>query len=704
MGQVRDIQTRLRHVRTCFVEKVKQARKLIYTDGRPINGVHVERLLKETSSVPTENVFVERLGITDFDFSKLLVVDFLHEFELGVWKTLFKHLIRVLYACPNGADKVSELDARLCQVSTFGVSTIRRFANNASEMKKLAARDFEDLLQCAIPAFEGLLPNEHDVRLMKLLYRLGEWHALAKLRMHTDETLESLASCTPLVGTLMREFRDKSCSQFQTVELPSEQQARSRRQAQIAAQYPTDSASRKPQATERKIRTLNLFTYKFHAMADYIHAIPWFGTIDSYSTQLGELAHRLVKRLYGLTNKREPEGQIGRRYKRAQLLSKARIAKERANLKGKGRAVEVATPSGVREEMAHAHQVGFGYGERPEDLIIPLQAHHFMSSRRDHPVDLTPFLQQEPLDPSKKDFLPKLEDHLLGRLRGIPFDGDYEFTDKEWQLVVIMNERIYSVKTLRINYTTYDVRRDQDVINPSTDHCTVLLNSPETQHNAHCYWYAQVLGIFHADIIHLDTAMGSVKSKERMEFLWVRWLGIEPDYRFGSKAARLPKVGFIPENDDFAFGFLDPLHVIRACHLIPDFVRGQTNELLGTSLPTAARKAGESSDWWNYYVMIFVDRDMFMRYRGGGVGHIDLQSSEDYGVSPGSEDEDGSDKLVMVAGGQSNPDDEEQLDSEEFDSDDDSEAAEHNWLLDYLDPSHQYDSSDDLNESESSSE
>jgi hypothetical protein len=30
---------------------------------------------------------------------------------------------------------------------TFGSSTIRRFANNASEMKKLAARDFEDLLQ-----------------------------------------------------------------------------------------------------------------------------------------------------------------------------------------------------------------------------------------------------------------------------------------------------------------------------------------------------------------------------------------------------------------------------------------------------------------------------------------------------------------------------------------------------------------------------
>jgi hypothetical protein len=33
------------------------------------------------------------------------------------------------------------------QVPTFGRDTIRKFSNNASEMKKLAARDFEDLLQ-----------------------------------------------------------------------------------------------------------------------------------------------------------------------------------------------------------------------------------------------------------------------------------------------------------------------------------------------------------------------------------------------------------------------------------------------------------------------------------------------------------------------------------------------------------------------------
>lgn len=36
-------------------------------------------------------------------------------------------------------------------IPTFGRSTIRRFVNNVSEMKKLAARDFEDILQvCSV--------------------------------------------------------------------------------------------------------------------------------------------------------------------------------------------------------------------------------------------------------------------------------------------------------------------------------------------------------------------------------------------------------------------------------------------------------------------------------------------------------------------------------------------------------------------------
>ena len=95
----------------------------------------------------------------------MLVVDLLHEFEFGVWKALFTHLIRILHAAAPHGGLVADLDrwyvnctvsyqglinsvtTRFRAMPTFGSSTIRRFATNASEMKKLAARDFEDLLQ-----------------------------------------------------------------------------------------------------------------------------------------------------------------------------------------------------------------------------------------------------------------------------------------------------------------------------------------------------------------------------------------------------------------------------------------------------------------------------------------------------------------------------------------------------------------------------
>lgn len=83
----------------------------------------------------------------------MLVVDFLHEFELGVWKSLFTHLVRILYAAAPGGTQISLLNERYQKIPTFGISTIRSFANNASDMKKLAARDFENLLQVSSQFF-----------------------------------------------------------------------------------------------------------------------------------------------------------------------------------------------------------------------------------------------------------------------------------------------------------------------------------------------------------------------------------------------------------------------------------------------------------------------------------------------------------------------------------------------------------------------
>ena len=81
--------------------------------------------------------------------------------ELGIWKALFTHLICILSASEVGDILVNELDHRYRMVPTFGGNTIRKFASNTSEMKRMAACDFEDVLQVSLPphffAFEFLL-------------------------------------------------------------------------------------------------------------------------------------------------------------------------------------------------------------------------------------------------------------------------------------------------------------------------------------------------------------------------------------------------------------------------------------------------------------------------------------------------------------------------------------------------------------------
>jgi hypothetical protein len=103
---------------------------------------------------------------------------------------------------------------------------------------------------------------------LRLLYKTAEWHALAKLRLHTDSTLDLLEVVTREFGRLMRKFRDKTSDKFDTMELPQE------------------AGARKGGAHSSKKKKLNLNTYKFHALGDYVATIRLFGTTDSYSTQL----------------------------------------------------------------------------------------------------------------------------------------------------------------------------------------------------------------------------------------------------------------------------------------------------------------------------------------------------------------------------------------------------------------------------------
>jgi hypothetical protein len=162
---------------------------------------------------------------------------------------------------------------------------------------------------------------------------------------------------------------------------------------------------------------------------------------------------------------------------------------------------------------------------------------------------------------------------LLGRVLGHDYDGDEAtFSDDEINSIRIINSRIYSAKVLRVNFTTYDMCRDQDSMNLRT-WCDMMVVSPETTEGAHPFWYAHVLGVFHANVLHVGP-LAHNRSVQRMEFLWVHWFGIVPGYRSGSHAAQLPKIGFVPETDDSVFGFLDPSLVLCGCHLVPAFADG----------------------------------------------------------------------------------------------------------------------------------
>lgn len=81
-----------------------------------------------------------------------------------------------------------------------------------------------------LPAVDGLLPEPHNSKLLTLFFRITEWHALAKLRMHTERTLGHLDQATVAIGQELRGFRDWSKG-FGTVELPGEASARERRKS-----------------------------------------------------------------------------------------------------------------------------------------------------------------------------------------------------------------------------------------------------------------------------------------------------------------------------------------------------------------------------------------------------------------------------------------------------------------------------------------
>ncbi|KAG2155200.1 uncharacterized protein EDB93DRAFT_1247691 [Suillus bovinus] len=530
-----------------------------------VDSIAVETILKPDSWVPTSNAFLDTLAPFGFNIFVALVVDLLHEVELGVWHMLLVHLLRILTALDK--DLINRLNERYRKVPSFGPAMIRLFSSNVSEMSNMAARNFEDLLQCSIPVFDGLLPVPHNKVLMNLLFTMSHWHGLAKLRMHSDITLKILDQQTTHLGEQFRHFKEKAkdaakCNGNDLGRANEDNgKGKGKGKGKVIEQLQYLPAPKQP----RRKKSFNIQTYKFYVLGDYVSSIRHFGTTNSYSTEPGELEHCTPKGRYHRTDRRTFVRQLTQIERRKTRL---RCIKQRQ---------QPASHAGV-----------------PEMANNPQLQHHIGQSEKMYD-DFGQYLRDHKGDPAMRDFLPGLKTHILDRLEPettqLPLERS-ALTDQH-NTILFKRNQIYHHNLTRFNYTTYDIRRAQDVINTRTQHCNIMLlaNHSDDGH----YLYAKVIGIHHINIVRVANVANS-----RMGLTY-----------FGPSS--LPAAG-TPER-----GFVDPGMVLRVCHIIPAFSQGQRNPGESGISPLV----GDKHDWHEYYVNSFIDRDTLMRFHYGlGVGHV----------------------------------------------------------------------------------
>ncbi len=229
-------------------------------------------------------------------------------------------------------------------------------------------------------------------------------------------------------------------------------------------------------------------------------------------------------------------------------------------------------------EIPKLHQ-----GRKQLSEILPPTSptiHHHISAETHERVNIPEYCDANEGDPAlevqiclahclkllkwKQDFVPQLLDHLLAHLLNLEYNGNkHEFTDEERANVSIVNNHMYHHRVVRINYTTYDNRQAQDTINPQTWPDIMMLSSEDGE-DGHPYWYAHVLEIFHASVLHVGSHSKSLQP-QRMEFILVQWFGCDTSKPGGWKAQQLHRIGCVSAGST-PFGFIDKNHLSSASH------------------------------------------------------------------------------------------------------------------------------------------
>jgi hypothetical protein len=117
--------------------------------------------------------------------------------------------------------------------------------------------------------------------------------------------------------------------------------------------------------------------------------------------------------------------------------------------------------------------------------------------------------------------VPKLKRHLLTGIFAEKHSSESLTSDHDDGMAgpsqfnpnsVLFNHNcMYRHNIIHVNYTTYDVQHSQHVINPSTSHCNVMvlanIDEDDDYTSGHMFTYARVLGIYHVNVICVESGM-----------------------------------------------------------------------------------------------------------------------------------------------------------------------------------------------------
>jgi hypothetical protein len=305
-----------------------------------------------------------------------------------------------------------------------------------------------------------------------------------------------------------------------------------------------------------------------------------------------ELTHRTSKGAYHFVNNHDTPGDIGRVLRRREVLE----GLDRHQPLEPCSAPAACDPKGG-ERSAIAQDESDGITLK-SFLATPRGAATDPAKRVCIPIPLLSCMLT-----ASKGFEKMLRNYIMRWTSDLDPDvTSYDcFTEDERGSVSIRANTLYRHKTLKLRYTTYDMRSDEDKMYRRL-HPDIMVLSDS---NEHPYLYGRVLDIFHANVG--NSAGNSILTGEndmaRLEMVWVRWFRVDgpgPGGPQGFHTLRYPSVSFCRAEEPDAFGLIHPDEIIRTVHLIPRFKLLRTAEYLAG--PTAARPKGEEDDWRGFSV------------------------------------------------------------------------------------------------------